>query len=684
MFRSIAGQISLLVTLPIIGILVLGGVIMFFDWSDMREFQRTEPKIALVEDTVALIAALQRERGLTAGHLSNADDAAARQRLDGQRVETDALIGTFLADSTIVLDRFHDKPFVGVLEMVIGEMDKITEHRSFVDMGGINLAGNLAFYSELVKGQILLVAQTIESIEAAAVSEQLRPFFALTEFVENAGLERALGATVLNEVATGSVNEDRFRAFIVRGARAAAYFDEFYELASPAQVAQMDAALDPAMVGNFEAALETINALPSTRDSDGLTGSAFFALATERIDAINGVGADLLATAHQVTIDMAAENLRALLGLGAIIGVATLALIGFTAWRVGKLTRRLNGSVAALSAIADGDLDHPIDDTEAQDEIGAVGRALLVFRDNAVERRRLRDQSEAEREAREERNRRIETLIATFREDMASMLQQVAGATQEMDATAQALNGIADTANHQAAAAAGASEEASTNVQTVASAAEELASSIEEIGRQVRQADDVSQQASTRAEATNSQVASLAEAAKRIGDVVSLIQDIAEQTNLLALNATIEAARAGEAGRGFAVVASEVKTLASQTAKATEEIRGQIEGIQASTEDAVDAIGAIREIMTEVGTYTASIASAVEQQASATSEISRNVQEAASGTEVVSENISGVTGAVGETSQSSAQVASATAELANQAEKLRSTVDRFLDEVAAA
>lgn len=38
--------------------------------------------------------------------------------------------------------------------------------------------------------------------------------------------------------------------------------------------------------------------------------------------------------------------------------------------------------------------------------------------------------------------------------------------------------------------------------------------------------------------------------------------------------------RAGEAGRGFAVVASEVMSLATQTAKATEEISGQIADIQ--------------------------------------------------------------------------------------------------------
>ena len=136
------------------------------------------------------------------------------------------------------------------------------------------------------------------------------------------------------------------------------------------------------------------------------------------------------------------------------------------------------------------------------------------------------------------------------------------------------------------------SNEASTNVATAATAADEIAGSIGEISRQLRSATDVVRMAVNEADATNDGIKGLADAAQKIGDVVELIRNIAGQTNLLALNATIEAARAGESGRGFAVVASEVKSLAVQTAKATEEISGQILSVQASTTSAVEAIAA--------------------------------------------------------------------------------------------
>jgi methyl-accepting chemotaxis protein len=193
----------------------------------------------------------------------------------------------------------------------------------------------------------------------------------------------------------------------------------------------------------------------------------------------------------------------------------------------------------------------------------------------------------------------VDAAIAAFRSRVETMLKTVGEHAMAMRSTAGTLFAASSKTSQRAEGAVDTSNEASVNVEIAAGAAEELSASIAEISRQLGQTNVVVDTAVREAGSTNTQIGSLAQSAQKIGDVVKLIQDVAGQTNLLALNATIEAARAGEAGRGFAVVASEVKSLAVQTARATEEIAGQIAAVQVSTGAAVEAIGRIADRMKE-------------------------------------------------------------------------------------
>jgi len=163
----------------------------------------------------------------------------------------------------------------------------------------------------------------------------------------------------------------------------------------------------------------------------------------------------------------------------------------------------------------------------------------------------------------------------------------------------------------------------SSGVSTVASAIEELNASMSEISRSCRRELDIAGEADETSRTTRDQVAKLEHSAQEIGKVVNVINTIAEQTRLLALNATIEAARAGEAGKGFSVVAGEVKALATQTSKATEEIRAHIGRMQADTNDAVQAIAGISDVVRSVNDISHSIMRSVEEQSLAIGEISR-------------------------------------------------------------
>lgn len=352
------------------------------------------------------------------------------------------------------------------------------------------------------------------------------------------------------------------------------------------------------------------------------------------------------------------------------------------------MARSLSGRISTLSEImnklAGGDTSVDVPAQSTRDEISEMAGSVRIFRENAQERERLETEQKETSFEQERQANAVAGLISEFRSEVTQMLDAVYSNSEQMRVAAEDLNGVADETAGEASSASSASEAASTNVQTVASASEELSASIQEIRRQVQSTTEIVRDASQAAVQTNTKIEGLAEAAQRIGDVVNLISAIAEQTNLLALNATIEAARAGEAGRGFAVVASEVKELATQTAKATEEIEGQISEVQAATKEAVSSIAGITETMSQVDEYTGTIAAAVEQQGAATNEISGNVQDAARGTQEVAQTIVTISEKAQVTSSSAVQVLNASTDVNTRTTDLRETVDRFLKAVAAA
>ena len=377
-------------------------------------------------------------------------------------------------------------------------------------------------------------------------------------------------------------------------------------------------------------------------------------------------------TASTAIIDNASLLVEILAAFALVIGAALAFVIGR------GITRPIAGMTDAMAKLAGGDRTVDVPARDNTDEIGAMARAVEVFKQDAIAKHGLEDKQAREQAVQARRQEEIGQLVGFFERSVSGVFSTLADASSNMTQSSTALEQSASETGNQTRSVLSEVEQTAATVQTVSAASQELSSSIEEIGRQAGESQRISTAAMQQSDQVVTKVAELRTAAEQIGTVVELINSIAGQTNLLALNATIEAARAGDAGKGFAVVASEVKSLAAQTAKATDQIGGQIGSIQAATIGAAESIQGIADTVRKVNEIAMTIAAAVVEQAAATQEIARSVELVSGNTANVAQSMERVRGAVSGNGETATEVKRTASSLSTEAGTLSAEVKDFL------
>lgn len=346
-----------------------------------------------------------------------------------------------------------------------------------------------------------------------------------------------------------------------------------------------------------------------------------------------------------------------------------------------QITKPISLITIAMSKLAVGDTSVTVPESNREDEIGEMGKALLVFKENKIEADRLAEEQKIIQQKQLDRAKNLEVLTSNFESNISALLNGLAAASTELDSTAQSMSNIANRTTEQSTAMSNISGSTAQNIQTVASAAEQLSASIRELSQQVNNTSQAANAANADVDVASKQIGELLEAGEKIGNIVGLIQDIAEQTNLLALNATIESARAGEAGKGFAVVANEVKALATETYRATEQIGAEVQTVQGQVRNAVEAVRNIEEKISGVSDAANAIAAAIEEQNAVTEEISRNTQTSAQNVQGLNETVAVVHDASQETGDAASNVLIAAQELSEQSNSLKMQIATFIKNV---
>ena len=371
--------------------------------------------------------------------------------------------------------------------------------------------------------------------------------------------------------------------------------------------------------------------------------------------------------------------------VGVLVGGTAAALVGAFLLAQFLITRPLQRLARTMTDMAGGDLGVLIGGDRRADEIGAMARAVAVFRDNALALRaseRVRAAERAKAEA--EKSAALEAVAFAFESDILAIAASVGQSATELEAFASTMMAVLDESRRHAEKASAVAGATTQSAAGVATAIDELSASIGEISAQVANASAIVEEATRCTASAVTHTSALVTTVKDIDQVASLITAIASKTNLLALNAAIEAARAGDAGRGFAVVAQEVKALAAQTTKALGEIKDKTMSVGEVIEVVQNANEAMAKSMAEVNSISGAISNSVQQQNLAARKIAETVDGAASRTEQVSASIAGVSELVNQSGLGADRVLTAAKELSRQAVALSSDAREFIRRMRAA
>jgi methyl-accepting chemotaxis protein len=645
---------------------------------DRRAIVADMDAIAVVARAAPMIAEvvheLQKERGISVGYIDSREQALL-EAMRKQRPQTDKLLETWSQRVAEYLKAYPGTRFAQNLETAQTRLADLARVRSAIDDSTTDSQKVMEAMVSMVAGFLNVTDALDDMTEHGRIIQQANTMVALMRRKEYAAQGRGWGMIGFG---AGQFVPQMYQAFMRSQNLADAYATIFTRSATQAQVDFVNNAIDPQARDAIAKMRQAAALSPYKGNAGNITVEQWQDATAKYIESLKR-GEDRLQSDFADTVKSVAAEAQSGFWNVLTIFLALLAVTGTVVWFVVlSITRPVGQLVETMATLAQGKNDIEVPGAERGDEIGHMARAVLVFRDAAVEKVRLEaasmDQqkaSEIERQRNEAARAAAAAQVKHVVDALGEGLDQMANGAltyritaefadeykkvqndfnaaigQLQDTITSIVNSVREVSN-AAAEISGSTTDLSQRTEEQAASLEETSASMEEISATVKQNAENAQQANQFATGTREvcdrggevvaeavkAMSRIEESSRKISDIIGVIDEIARQTNLLALNAAVEAARAGEAGRGFAVVASEVRSLAQRSSQAAKDIKDLIINSSNQVQEGV-------ELVNRAGTSLSDILTSIKRVADIVSDIAAASADQATGLEQVNKALS--------------------------------------------
>ena len=475
-----------MLAIPLIGLIVTSTVNILDKRETARQFEILLPlaKVSIVASE--LIHELQKERGKTVGLITSGCNDINRGVVDEQRGLSDPRVANFFS----VVEDTRIRTLSAEIDELVDELeqqtDRIAPHLSAVDGREIAVPANVKSYTSITKTLITIISRAVENSPSQELTHDLPAYVALVKAKEASGLERAIGAALLNNIAKGQFSAPQFNLAYRKFAAEEAFLGEFQSFAGKEQRALFGETVQGPDAEKAIKWRKVLHALPDTRDAQGISGKAWFDIDTKRINLIyaveRNIGEHSIKAANRLAEEIASDQ-RNLIVIDTILLIIAAAIGIFVAI---SITRGLNAVTSDINTLSSGRFDFEVAIQDRTDEFGAIAKSLEGFRRNAVERVALEAKTRnLQKRAEHERSSILTDLTASFEQSIGMTVQSLTNNCSQLANVSESPGKKSELGGNRSLAVAEATITTSQEVDTVAQTGSELSSTIQEISARV-------------------------------------------------------------------------------------------------------------------------------------------------------------------------------------------------------